>query len=157
MPVADSEIETKSSALPSAELRDWIRAHHTAFETIVHRETHHGLACVIGYDLILTAIPDGPPPLDPGDDRCYGVFARLSQVAEEVLPKRRDEHLTVDSFEPALHLRRDDGWSPAIQLVVEIRHRASDYFAPTDNVERSELRDLQARLESWGVHKTGGV
>jgi hypothetical protein len=157
MTAVDATIDATHARLSEPELREWIREHRASFETVVHREAHEGAACVIGYDLVLTAVCTGAPPLDPADERARAVFACLSQIAAAVLPEDRDEHIGIEAFEPAFHLSRNHDWSPEIRLVVEIRHHARDYFSPTDDAERAELREIEARLASWGIRKTGGV
>lgn len=140
--------------LPESELRDWIGEHLVCWETVVHRDAHHGRTQVVGYDVVLMARCTGTGPFDPADERSATMFARLSQLAEALRLPSLEERLSIEGFEPAFHLKREHGWAPEVHLVLEIRHRNEDYFSPPDGGEIESLRQVEDRLASWGVRKS---
>lgn len=128
-------------------LREFAKEHRVLAEISPHYETRQGRRTQTGLDLTLLARPSSRCTADPGSEECQRVHAVLRELAHSVLPGGwRD---AAEPFDAAFHYRRETGWQPEIEVVVELQPRALPPLV--EAIARRELPEIRRHLREIGV------
>jgi hypothetical protein len=131
----------------SPDLRSFVEAYRVIAEISPHYETSGGRRAQTGLDLTLLARPSSRCAADPGCLECQRVHALLRDLAHSILPGGwRD---AAEPFDAAFHYRRETGWQPEIEVVVEMQPRA--WSPPVEAIAQREMPEIRKRLREIGV------
>jgi hypothetical protein len=129
------------------ELSAFAKAHRVSAEITAHYGTRGGQRVQTGLDLALLARPSPSCVADPGCEDCRRVHALLRELAHNVVPDGwRD---AAGPFDAAFRYRRETGWQPEIELVVEMQPMAPVPLA--EALAKRELTEIGRRLREMGV------
>ena len=134
-----------AAAGPSG-LRELVETYRVIAEISPHYEVR-GRRTQTGLDLTLLARPSSRCTADPGCQECQRVHALLRELAHSVLPGGwRD---AAEPFDAAFHYRRETGWQPEIEVVVEMQPCARPPLV--EAIAKHELPEIRRRMREIGV------
>jgi hypothetical protein len=146
-----SSLETPAPrADPDADLRSFVREHSVSAEVAPHFDIDERKRVQSALELALHAARSTECRADPACDACRAVWERLLQLALRVLPP--DARYLVEPFDASFHLRREAGWEPEVELVVEILPEdRGPGLESVDDHARDVVARVQAALDRLGV------
>lgn len=128
-------------------LSEFAEAHRVSAEVFPHFEIHDHQRVQTGFDLTLLGFPSPPCAGDPGCKECERVHALLRDVALMAVPDAW--HHAEEPFDAAFHYRRETGWRPEIEIVVQLFPYGAT--RTVDAAALGELAEIRRRLREVGV------
>lgn len=129
-------------------LSAFARTHRVTAEVFPHYEIHDHQRIQTGFELTLLARPSARCPGDPGCPECERVHGLLRDMALTVVPDAW--HHAEEPFDAAFHYRRDTGWRPEIEVVVQLVPYGETWRV-VDAAALRETRGIRERLQEIGV------
>ena len=135
-----------------ADCRAWAQQAKAAWEVTPLIEMERGAQVQVGFELSLYArVPDDLPPGPDREVATEGIWDRMREIAESLLPLAgADARVEVDPYEAAARLRPETQFAPEILLSARLFHGA-DLLVPVEEGDREQLKPLEDRLHELGL------
>jgi hypothetical protein len=131
-------------------LRAFVREQRVSAEIAPHFDIDERHRVQTAFDLSLFAARPAACRGDPACDACQAAWERLAELARSVLPP--EAHYRLEPFDASFHLRRESGWEPEVELVVQILPRdLGPGLERVDEAARDTVARVQGALDALGV------
>ena len=137
---------------PFPGVADWAARHKVCWELLPLQEIDpHGARMQVGYELTLLAQPGTAGPADDSSPEIADLLDKLRLIARGALPEEAlSSEFDLSPFDWSQHMRVETDWAPEIQLTLRVFNKG-EYFAPPDADEHNAVKQIEARLRSFGL------